>query len=108
MSAYKKLNKQDVYVSTYTAQKSWAASGSSAVLKADYGIELINCVSGSSPYFNGNDDTVNNRSTALTWKSINHLYYSLVDADGHFTGSYDNYLQTSFVSSSRNLAEVGQ
>ena len=28
MSAYKKLNQQDAYISTYTSRKSWVASGS--------------------------------------------------------------------------------
>ena len=32
MSAYKKLNKQDAYITTYTAHKSWAVSGSSLYL----------------------------------------------------------------------------
>lgn len=32
MSAYKKLNKQDAYITTYTAHKSWAVSGSSLSL----------------------------------------------------------------------------
>lgn len=37
MSTYKKLNKQDAYITTYTAHKSWTISGSQF---AEYGIEF--------------------------------------------------------------------
>ena len=39
MSTYKKLNKQDAYITTYTARKSWAVTGSDF---ASYGIEAFN------------------------------------------------------------------
>ena len=56
MSAFKKLNKQDVYVSSYTARKSWEASGS---LLDTYGVKTLRGLStnietnssGSSIYF---------------------------------------------------------
>ena len=38
MSAFKKLNRQDVYVSDYTAKKQWYASGSTI---SEYGLEVL-------------------------------------------------------------------
>jgi len=44
MSAYKKLNRQDVFISDYTARKSWQASGS---LVDGYGIQILRALSSS-------------------------------------------------------------
>ena len=112
MSAYKKLNQQDAYISTYTARKSWVVSGSQY---RDLGINNIAGLSGSLPYYHsdldvvtaGNPTTDNNSSfnRRLIYESTKHLYYSLFqDTNNIATGSYDNFLQSSYdVSGSRFL-----
>tara|TARA_R110000823_G_scaffold79046_1_gene180092 strand:+ start:95 stop:1222 length:1128 start_codon:yes stop_codon:yes gene_type:complete len=112
MSAYKKLNQQDAFITTYTARKSWIASGSQY---GDLGILNIVGLSGSRPYFSQPEDTVfgggvNSVATSsfdrrVVFQSAHHLYYSLF-SDGAIpvTSSYENYLQSSFnVSGSRYL-----
>ena len=116
MSAYKKLNQQDAYISTYTARKSWIASGSQY---RELGIQNIVGLSGSGVYIPQDSDLTyggniaNSGSTSynkrLVFESNHHLYYSLfknalVDFTGSMSGSYENYLQSSFeVSGSRYL-----
>ena len=46
MSAYKKLNRQDVYVSDYVAKKQWSADGTTVT---GYNIETLRGFSGSTP-----------------------------------------------------------
>ena len=112
MSAYKKLNQQDAYISTYTARKSWIVSGSQY---NGLGINNIVGLSGSLPYYHsdsdvitaGNPDIRTNSSfnSRLIYESVKHLYYSLFqDTNNIATGSYDNFLQSSYdVSGSRFL-----
>ena len=112
MSAYKKLNQQDAYISTYTARKSWIVSGSQYI---GLGINNIVGLSGSLPYYPsdydirraGNPDIRTRASfnSRLIYESVKHLYYSLFqDTDNIATGSYDNFLQSSYdVSGSRFL-----
>ena len=120
MSAYKKLNQQDAFVTTYTARKSWAVSGSQY---SDLGIQAIVGLSGSIPYFNRASDLTyggirvpdpnipQRYNRRLVYESTHHLYYSLfkdslIDPTGSLTGSFENYLQSSFnVSGSRYLNE---
>jgi hypothetical protein len=112
MSAYKKLNQQDAYISTYTARKSWVASGSQYT---DLGIQNIVGLSGSGVYIpNSSDNTyggniANSGSTSfnkrLVFESNHHLYYSQFSGSVlTTTSSYENYLQSSYeVSGSRQL-----
>ena len=112
MSAYKKLNQQDAYISTYTARKSWEASGSQY---RELGIQNIVGLSGSGVYIPSNTDIVyggniaNSGSTGynkrLIFESNHHLYYSQFNnAVLTTSSSYENYLQSSFeVSGSRLL-----
>lgn len=101
MSAYKKLNKQDAYITTYTARKSWAVSGS------DYDTNNINTligISGSSAYYPQQAEIQSISYKRLIFNSTNHLYYSLFqNGEVLTTGSYENYLQSSFISGSRNI-----
>ena len=114
MGAYKKLNQQDAYITTYTARKSWTASGSQY---PDLGILNLVGESGSGAYvpldsnivYGGGDS---NASTAsfdkrLVYQSIYQLYYSSFSSSVyHSTSSFDNYLQSSFnVSGSRHINE---
>jgi hypothetical protein len=82
MSTYKKLNKQDAYITTYTARKSWAVTGSDFV---DYGIEIIT-------------------ATGSYFTSIKQLYYPDKSAGEIISHSYDYHNQTTLhFSESRNL-----
>jgi len=89
MGAYKKLNKQDAFITTYTAHKSWAVSGSSL---AKPGI------------------TVQTAGTKYTLPSLQQLYYRDKNSDGSIPShSFDVYNQTTlFYSSSRNLVTGSQ
>ena len=99
MGAFKKLNQQDAYISTYTARKSWIASGSQY---EELGIQSIIGISGSGPYVPLGYSVEDSR---LVFQSIHHLYYSNFSSSIIPTSkSFDNYLQSSFnVSGSRYL-----
>ena len=90
MSAYKKLSKQDLFVSDYLSYKSWAASGSDI---EDYGIEVLRGFSGSTPGYPYPLDLLNNRYQKLNYDSVKQNYYG--DTSGSLTdypvisGSYD-------------------
>ena len=77
MSAYKKLNKQDAYITTYTAHKKWAVTGDQL---SSYGINLIPIVTG------------------VYSSSLKQLYYPTKQTIGDVTEipshSFDYYNQT--------------
>ena len=105
MSAFKKFNRQDVYVTAYSAKKSWAASGS---VLSNYGIEFLRGASGSAPNYLDTSDLYDNRYQSLTWQSINHLYYKNFIQESVISGSYEHYLQSSLTSGSRVISdEIG-
>ena len=106
MSAFKKLNRQDVYVSDYTAKKQWYASGSTI---SEYGLEVLRGFSGSTPGYQYPTDYRNNRYQKLVFDSIYHNYYSGSSTLGTFSGSYDLSLQTTLtLTGSRSSSkEVG-
>jgi len=91
MSTYKKLNKQDAYITTYTAHKPWAVSGYD-VMTNTYGIKV---------------DTAGN---GYTYEGLRQLYYRTKDSDGTIPShSFDLYDQTTlFSSGSRNLIYKSQ
>jgi hypothetical protein len=84
MSAYKKLNKQDAFITTYAAHKTWTVTGSDF---ANYGI------------------TTKVAGDGYILPNLQQLYYRTKNSDGTITShSFDNYNQTTlFYSSSRNL-----
>jgi hypothetical protein len=112
MSAYKKLNQQDAFITTYTARKSWTVSGSQY---NDLGIQNIVGLSGSGVYYPQDQDLVfgggvsssvsSSYNRRLVFESTHHLYYSLFSGSIiPTTSSYENYLQSSFnISGSRYL-----
>lgn len=82
MGAYKKLNKQDAYITAHTAHKTWVLESSEF---AEYGI-TISTVTGS------------------LYSSLQQLYYPKKEGGNIVSHSYDNYNQTSLhFSESRNL-----
>ena len=103
MSAYKKLNKQDVYVSSYTARKSWEASGS---ILDTYGVKTLRGVStnietntsGSSVYFPHPNDLDDGYYRQLVYQQVKHLYYSNHFSESlvHTSSFYDNFEQSSY------------
>ena len=112
MSAYKKLNQQDAYISTYTSRKSWIVSGSQY---RELGINNIKGMVGYENLLEFDSDTTiaGNQATTsstafnsqLIYDSIHHLYYNEFQ-QGILTtsSSYESYLQSSFeVSGSRYL-----
>ena len=101
MSAYKKLNRQDVYVSDYVAKKQWSADGTSVT---GYNIETLRGFSGSTPGYPYPKDYLNNRYQKLVYDSVNQLYYRDGIGDGLFSGSADLSLQSTVtLSGSRDL-----
>lgn len=117
MGAFKKLNQQDAYISTYNARKSWIASGSDY---ANLGIlQLVgetstgtyipqdaNKVYGGGVSFSDDPDTTR-FDKVLLYRSIKQLYYSnFEDAVINTSSSFDNFLQSSFnISGSRELRD---
>jgi len=100
MSAFIKLNKQDAYITTYNAYKSWHVSSSDFV---DYNIEYYKAVSGST-----NLTGVNNKlQEGKLYSTLKQLYYSGTTSDPSLpSSSFVDYQQTTIFSSmSRNLPE---
>jgi len=82
MGAYKKLNKQDAYITTRIAHKTWIISGSDF---SSYGITTA-------------------VATGSYLNSLQQLYYPLQTGNNIVSHSFDYYNQsTLYVSSSRNL-----
>lgn len=90
MSAYKKLNRQDVYVTDYVAKKAWYASGSYI---SDYGIETLRGFSGSTPGYPYPADYRNSRYEKLVFNSIHQNFYSnysgSISGSTIYSGSFD-------------------
>lgn len=110
MSTFIKLDKQDAYITSYTAHKSWLVNSSSL---DEYGIEVYHAFTSSylsEDLFDPNtSSTVGARSleySSLIYESIKHLYYDGVHTGAEFSSSYDDYKQTTlYPSMSRNLGE---
>jgi len=69
MSAFKKLNQQDAFVTSYIARKSWSITGPQLV---DYGVQVLSADSGSSPSYELS-------TPELNYRSLEQLYYSNYD-----------------------------
>jgi hypothetical protein len=116
MGAWKKLNQQDVYISTYTAKKSWSATSSSL---QSQGIRYYYAVTGSaSTYFvndvdkfggptSGSSDALYHKQ--LVHKSLNQLYFQNYDtSSGELarSSSFDVYLESTINTGSRALTDI--
>ena len=83
MSTYKRLNKQDAFITTYTAHKTWAVTGSA---------------------FSAYSITYNPSVTGSALNSLQQLYYPTKISGSITSHSYDYYNQTTlYQSQSRNL-----
>lgn len=112
MGAWKKLNQQDVYVTSYTAKKSWNASASTL---DNYGIQVLQATTSSNLAFYLSDETPYSGSNVgngyyptLVYKSISQLYYKNHNtSSGELisSSSFEFYKESSFASSSRALGE---
>jgi len=99
MSAFKKLNNADSFVSVFNSHKNFSVASSSF---AANGITIERALynSGSRLFPN-----FPNFSQSLNYRSINHLYYNNFNVTGSAiqTGSYIHYEETSLLSGSRIL-----
>jgi len=83
MSTYKRLNKQDAFITTYTAHKTWAVTGSA---------------------FSAYSITYNPNVTGTALNSLQQLYYPTKVLGNITSHKYDYYNQTTlYQSQSRNL-----
>lgn len=102
MSTYIKLNKQDTYVTTYTAHKPWAVTNH---LTSSYGIRKYTALSSSGiVYMDDITLTEDSQSAELLYRSLHHLYYSGFSTGSVISSSAENYHQTTLHdSASREL-----
>lgn len=113
MSAFKKLNYQDVYVSDYLAKKQWNASGNTLT---SYGITTHRGFSGSTPGWPYPSDIYNrsNFHNKVVYNAVNQLYFGNYSGSAEsgstiFSGSFEQFMQSDLdLSSSRQIgSEVG-
>ena len=104
MGAYKKLNKQDVYITSYEANKSYRVVGEDEF--EDFDVDGLYVESSSGDYYplfyhnyTGNSGTEYN--VILSYKSLHQLYYSNFIFESSDTnqklqsGSFDNFIMSS-------------
>jgi hypothetical protein len=108
MSAFIRLNKQDAFIESYVAHKSWAIYSASF---GDSGIEVLVAETGSTEtIFNSGSSprtgTNSSQYRELLHSSLQHLYYSGVFTSTLPTSSYEDYPQTTlYTSSLRSLSD---
>lgn len=100
MSAFKKLNRKDVFTTVYNAHKQWYVTGSGV---DTYQIKYKTGTTGSFPSYSGSVDYTN----LINYRSLRHLYYTNFVSESLNgsvpTGSFENYLQGYTTSGSRQL-----
>lgn len=104
MGAFKKIDRQDVYLSKYEANKHYNVSG------VDYGLFGItyNKIDRfeDKGYFLNQTDELEGSYAPLFYKSLNHLYYkSFSEEDLIEVNSYEHYVTTSLLE--ENIRELG-
>jgi len=99
MSAFKKLNTADSFISVFNSHKNYSVVSSSF---AQNGITAKTALENTGNSNFPSDSTYNQ---ALRYRSINHLYYNNFNITGSVltTGSYEHYLETSLPSGSRKI-----
>lgn len=119
MSAYKKLNRQDVYVTSYTAKKDQEVTAGttpgafSAGFSSGFDIYILEGISSVTLNLFGLTERGNTSTELITYgttdyyhKSVQQLYYSNF-TQSVVTGSFENFLQSSFETGSRELGTSG-
>ena len=102
MSAFIKLNKQDAFITPYTAYKSWTIDSGSL---QDYGIETFTAEATGSyigifnPVLSDTTGQSNPEYSTLVYRSLKHLYYSGVYTGAESSSSFEDYKQTTLSSS---------
>ncbi len=114
MSAWKKLNQQDAFVTSYVAKKSWTVASSSIFDSASTEVQYkYGTTSSLFEYYPDSADLFSGSYKPLVYRSLDQLYYRDFDDNlGFLTSSaitsskllYDHYLESSFLTSSRFLS----
>jgi hypothetical protein len=92
MGAYKKLNKQDAFITTYTAHKQWAIYASQS---DSYGIQAFNSAQKYNPTLQTLGPLATALNTSYTAQSLAQLYYPTRSAAGEIIShSFDYYYQS--------------
>lgn len=114
MSAFKGLNRPDVFLTDYVSRKHWQVSGSEF---RKLGISKYVAISGSIPYYISDADIEpiyrgdtqfesGSYNCRLAYESLRTSFYEGVEQDGSVTGTYDPSLQTTVtVPGARNIAD---
>jgi len=104
MSAFVRLNKQDAYVTSYTAHKTWTIPSSEI---SSYGVQVYIAVTSSGDLYVENLlTTTDSQYQELVYRNLHHLYYSRFSLGNPVSSSYFNYDQTTLHhSASRQLFE---
>ena len=99
MSAFKKLNTADSYISVFNSHKNFSVVSSSF---AKNGITVEVALENTGNVNFPSDSTYNKD---LRYRSVNHLYYNNFNVTGSaiISGSYEHYLETSLPSGSRKI-----
>jgi hypothetical protein len=98
MSAFKKLNPQDVSLTSYLAKKRWELTSAEF---EENNIQILTGVENNLPFISGSVDY----NESILYNSVQHLYYSNHFSSSVFSGSFENYYQSSFSNDTRNLEE---
>ena len=92
MSAFIKLNKQDAFITPYTAHKTWSISSTEA---GSYGVQVYTALSSSGDiYINQATVTTDSQYSELVYKNLHHLYYSRFRDNAVTSSRFDTYDQT--------------
>lgn len=112
MSAWKSINKQDAFITTYVARKTWSIPSSSF---EEYGIQVLYGQTGSNSEFYPGQGTLfsgsnvgNGEYQELIYRSLDQLYYrSFNTSSGELetTSSYYHYISDTTDYNSRRLQE---
>ena len=109
MGAYKKLNKQDVYITSYEANKSYQAVGDSEFTTFDIDGFYVESSSGAyyvSPFHVSTGDSGATLNRYTGYKGLYQLYYSnfisqsLDTGQNLQSGSFDNFIMSSLATGS--------
>jgi hypothetical protein len=92
MSAFIKLNKQDAFITPYTAHKTWEITDDQL---ESYGIRIYTALSSSGLVYTDQANlTVDSQYAELIYRNLKHLYYSGVSGSVVTSSRYDTYDQT--------------